>query len=188
MNLRPCSSIGRAPACHAGGSRIETGQGRHHKYWMRLLEFAIPEFRLSESDTAAILAVQESDWRAIDLAEGPNDVQVMTCPLFDNTLERHRSKIEQKLILFIQYKKDNPLKSFGKVDYPFTGDGPLHGIQHAHLTHDISVFYNLVGRDPRQLRLYGVFTHDESGTGRPGRINLQRQLKTRIDQQPFKSA
>ena len=155
---------------------------------MRLVEFALPEFRLSESDTAAILAVQESDWRAIDLAEGPNDVQVMVCPLFDNTFEKHRDSIEQKLNAFIDHKRHNPLKPFGKVDYPFTGDGPLHGVHHAHLTRDISILYNLTGRDPRQLRLYGVFTHDESGTGRPGKINLQRQLKTRIDQQPFKPA
>lgn len=29
LNIRLCSSIGRAPACHAGGSGIETHQSRH---------------------------------------------------------------------------------------------------------------------------------------------------------------
>ena len=137
---------------------------------------------------AAIAAVKDSDFHILDMDEGPSDTVVMTCPLFNNTYAKHKSSIASALERFLEHKKNDPLKPYGRRDYPFIGDGPLSGIHHAHLSLDISVFYKIVGRDPRQLRLYGIFSHAESGTGQPARRGLQKNLKTRIDQQPFKDA
>ena len=107
------------------------------------------------------------------------------CDLFNETYKKHAGEIKDQLEKFLSFKAQNPLMPFNKKDYPFKGNGVLHGIGHAHLTFNISVFYTLTGRDPRVIQLIGIFTHDESGIGNPAKPNLQRSLKSRIDTQKF---
>lgn len=111
------------------------------------------------------------------------------CALFNETYIRHKSKIERAFEQFRATKSENPLAKYGGKDYPFIGEGPLGKhkprLIHAHMTSDISIIYSLSGANPTVISLYGFFTHDESGTGNPPKINLQKQLVKRISQQTF---
>ena len=115
---------------------------------------------------------------------------VKTSQLFTDTmndkLHGGGKKIADRFNEFLQTKKNNPLQPFGKSDKPFTSDGfirnaiPNETLLHAHLTHDISVVYSLSGKDPKVLKLYGVFTHDEMGTGQPANLRRQKQFSDRL--------
>jgi hypothetical protein len=76
--------------------------------------------------------------------------------------------IYNSYIDFIATKMANPIAQYGSSDKPNPKGTPMAsaipGIRHAHLNHDISVFYTVGGRDPTQIKLYGVLSHDESGT------------------------
>lgn len=81
---------------------------------------------------------------------------------------------------FAAFKRAHPLEPFGSKDYPFKHD-PLKGIRHAHLTHDISILYTISGNNPKIITLYGVFTHDEIGTGSGGgNKRVQQQTAKRV--------
>lgn len=115
---------------------------------------------------------------------------VKTSQLFTDTmadkLRGGGKKIADRFNEFLQTKKNNPLQPFGKSDKPFASDGlirnsiPNETLLHAHLTHDISVVYSLSGKDPKVLKLYGVFTHDEMGTGQPANLRRQKQFSDRL--------
>lgn len=115
---------------------------------------------------------------------------VKNSPLFVDTMAKklHSSgkKLADRFDEFLQSKKNNPLQPFGKSDKPFTSIGlwknaiPNETLLHAHLTHDISIIYSITGKDPRVLKLYGVFTHDEMGTGQPANIRKQKQLAAKL--------
>ena len=95
-------------------------------------------------------------------------------------------KLADRFEEFLKTKKQNAMQPFGKVDKPFAGDGflrnaiPNETLIHAHLTHDISIIYSISGKDPRILKLYGVYSHDEMGTGQPPNIKKQKQLASRL--------
>ena len=115
---------------------------------------------------------------------------VKNSPLFVDTMaEKLRSggkKVADRFNEFLQSKKNNPMQPFGKSDKPFQSGGFIQGsipsetLLHAHLTHDISVVYSISGKDPRVLKLYGVFTHDEMGTGQPANRKRQKQFGDRL--------
>jgi len=90
---------------------------------------------------------------------------------------------------FIKTKQENPLQPYGSKDYKFLGKGPiaknLPKMRHAGMTWDVSLFYEVEGKDPHILKLYGFFTHDESGTGTPANIRRQKQLVTKLSNQTF---
>ena len=112
--------------------------------------------------------------------------------LFDQTLaEKLNDRLASRLSDFINSKTNNPLQQFGSSDKPFTSRGifantiPNETLLHAHLTHDVSIIYSLSGKDPKILKLYGLFTHDEMGTGQPANIKKQKQTASRISNTGF---
>ncbi len=78
------------------------------------------------------------------------------------------TSIYDSFVNFIATKSANPNAPYGSSDKPNPKGTPMAamvpGIRHAHLNHNISIFYTVSGRDPTQIRLYGVLSHDESGT------------------------
>jgi mRNA-degrading endonuclease YafQ of YafQ-DinJ toxin-antitoxin module len=98
-----------------------------------------------------------------------------------------RSKVEQ----FLRVKGEDPTQPFGASDKPFKGGGffstAVPKIRHAHLTHDLSMVYTVEGGDPAVVRLYGIFSHDDLGTGQPQNINRQRGMATQLAGQSFSS-
>lgn len=118
------------------------------------------------------------------------EVKFRSSPLFAETFARH-PEIEPRLRSFLDLKTRDPLLAFGKKDETFHGEGILNravpGLRHAHLTRDISVLYTLGGRNPTVINLYGVFTHDESGTGQPANRKKQQSLANRLANQAFDS-
>jgi mRNA-degrading endonuclease YafQ of YafQ-DinJ toxin-antitoxin module len=111
--------------------------------------------------------------------------RIMASELFFKTLEnfKHNSRVLQALKEFIQTKRANPNQKFGSKDYPFVGAGPLKGIPHAGLDFDVSIVYTIEGKNPNIITLYGLFTHDQLGTGTPANIKRQKQARASFDHQ-----
>lgn len=105
------------------------------------------------------------------------------CPLYFETLRKH-PEVNDTLKEFIVFKMKNPLSSFGHSDYPFRHGG-LKGYGHAKLTRDISIVYSISGTDPKTLKLYGVLTHSDLGTGTPPNLNKQKSIAKRFSNQEF---
>jgi len=88
--------------------------------------------------------------------------------------------ILQKISEFVKTKLDNPMAPFGTNDRPFLNDGiykkHVPKALKAHLNRDISIVYELSGRNPTVIKMYGVFTHAALGTGQPPKINTQRSM------------
>lgn len=108
-----------------------------------------------------------------------------SCPLFKESLfnlARNYPNLINRLDAFRDFKRQNPLASFGSSDKPavskLTFSNEIPGIRHAHLTKDISVWYTVSGRDPIEIKLYGVFTHHETGTSTTP--NQKRQMSTAL--------
>lgn len=103
--------------------------------------------------------------------------------MFAETSEKHfqNPAVEARFREFITHKTANAMTPFGKKDYPI-GEGPLAGVLHAGLTHDISVFYEIRGRNPHVMYLYFIATHDEAGTvGGGKRRNVQKSWADRVE-------
>ena len=110
------------------------------------------------------------------------------CPLFVETINSTKARLPNIIEMvkdFRQFKSANPLAAYGKSDKSSSPDGNFNAevpkIRHAHLTHDISIWYTISGKNPNVIRLYGIFSHDESGTG-------QRKLAKKMAKQQFKVA
>lgn len=86
------------------------------------------------------------------------------------------AQVLQALRNFIAFKRENPLQQAGGKDRPYIGSGPLSGYIHAGLTRDISVVYTISGRDPHIIKLFGLYTHQDTGTGTPGRPQLSKVM------------
>jgi len=110
---------------------------------------------------------------------------------FSKTLDKHPSQkelIKSKLYDFIAFKTEHPANGnipglhpgYGSSDKRFSSEGnftnKISDISHAHLTHNISIVYRI---DGGILYLFGVYTHDEIGTGTPSNKNRQNQMATR---------
>lgn len=89
--------------------------------------------------------------------------------------------IKEKLRQFMEVKRANPQQPFGKSDKPFMNAGfftaAVPGLRHAHLTPDLSVVYKI---DGEVVTLYGMFTHDDLGTGQPSNKNKQKSVAQRL--------
>lgn len=102
--------------------------------------------------------------------------RIFASKLFLSTLKNFRgdAQVIAALQQFIAHKRADPTSPFGGKDYPFRG-ASLKGYMHAGLTFDAQVVYTISGRDPHAIKLYGVFTHDDLGTGNP--VQMKRQQK-----------
>lgn len=89
--------------------------------------------------------------------------------------------LKEKLRQFMEVKRQNPQQPFGKSDKPFISAGfftaAIPGIKHAHLNPDLSVLYKV---DGSVITLYGMFTHDDLGTGQPANKNKQKSVAQRL--------
>lgn len=92
--------------------------------------------------------------------------------------------ILQKIKEFMDIKQQNPLSQFGGNDKSFAPTGIykqyLPKAMKAHLSSDISIIYELSGRDPTKIKLYGVFTHSALGTDRTPNLNIQKNMAKRL--------
>lgn len=109
-------------------------------------------------------------------------VKFRTCKLFQKTFANYKNnkQVVNKFKEFVARKEQNPDEGFGSKDYSFGRKGNLSGYYHAGLTFDVSLIYN---REGDTINLFGLFSHDESGTGQPANINKQQSLKTKLDNQ-----
>lgn len=114
-------------------------------------------------------------------------LSILICPLF---IESYRNRkgikgVKEALIAFVMAKNANPTAKVGKDDKPFVDTIPAN---HAKLTSDVSIVYTLTGNNPRELKLFGVFTHDDIGTGQPRNMRKQQSFATKMgNQTDFKS-
>jgi mRNA-degrading endonuclease YafQ of YafQ-DinJ toxin-antitoxin module len=95
-------------------------------------------------------------------------------------------RITKNLDRFKTAKQDNPLSPFGSSDKPFISDGHFSGLNHAHLTHNISLVYRW-DKLSRQIKLYGFYTHDDLGTGSPPNFRKQSTVGPRLKGQVFEN-
>lgn len=99
---------------------------------------------------------------------------------------RIRGPVLRKLKDFLTAKRMSPRDSFGGSDTAFIAIGPLGkalpGLRHAHLSQDLSIVYRLVGN---VIYLYGIYGHKELGTGDAAKINIQKQMATKLSGMKF---
>lgn len=70
---------------------------------------------------------------------------------------RANSSLEDLLRDFLEFKLSHPTESWGAKDFPFKGNGSLHGYQHVHLFHGkVIVVYDI---DQGSLRLLSCVEH-----------------------------
>lgn len=114
-------------------------------------------------------------------------VRFLICPLFTETYAKHNTpRIREAFANFLKVKSQNPLQPYGNGDRPspvFKHEIP--GILHSHLTHDISIWFTISGRDPHIIKLFGIFTHDESGTGNNPGTKVAQKLAKKMARQDF---
>jgi hypothetical protein len=93
-------------------------------------------------------------------------------------------QIVNKIKDFRELKSKNPMDPFGSTDRSFVSSGIfkqyLPKALKAHLTPNISIIYELSGRNPTTIKLYGVFTHAGMGTGQPPNKTIQKNLAKRL--------
>jgi hypothetical protein len=114
------------------------------------------------------------------------------CQLFRQTAQdkfKSYPGLKEKLDAFMSVKKADPMATFGSRDGMFAGGGNFTAavpkLRHAHMTHDVSIFYRLSGANPTVIDLFGLFSHDESGTGQPANIKKQKSLAKSLANQDF---
>jgi hypothetical protein len=92
--------------------------------------------------------------------------------------------ILQKIKEFRDLKSQNPLARFGSNDKSFATGGVykkyLPKALKAHLTNDISIIYELSGKDPTKITLYGVFTHSQLGIDQTPNHKIQKNMAKKL--------
>lgn len=124
-----------------------------------------------------------SIWQQLRMANAPHTVPV-TGPDFDATFRKHAARVGHIFPNWLKAKLNEPLKLIGN-DKPFSGGGHYAGLSHAHLGGDVSIVYKLEGKDPRKLKLFGFYSHDELGTGQPAKQKIQQKVSRRLTTQVF---
>lgn len=108
------------------------------------------------------------------------------CKLFEKTFAAYKNnaKVVKAFKEFVNFKSEHPTERFGSKDYKFTGI--LSQYYHSALSFDVSVIYQLKREGADQvIYLYGLFSHDESGTGQPANVNRMKALNSKLDNQEF---
>lgn len=99
--------------------------------------------------------------------------------------QRIRGATLEALKRFLDIKRANPRQPAGRKDTPFLPDGPIGekvpGMWHAHLNSDISICYRVEGNT---LYLYGMFSHEDLGTGASNRLK-QKSMGQRFANMTF---
>jgi len=132
-----------------------------------------------------VQAIEENKW---SLVESSFDVQFLSCKLYDDTTKNLDPTVKQKLESFKQFKKDYPLKPFGGTDRTLGLSHTPYGgmkLMHAHLARDAVLVYSINGKDPIQIKLYGVFKHDDLGIGQPANKRKSANMATQLSNQGF---
>lgn len=97
-----------------------------------------------------------------------------------------RGPILNNLKDFLTLKRDNPRAAYGSSDKPFTGKGnfagAIPGLAHAHLSFDLSIVYRI---EHNVLYLYGIYSHDQLGTGQPPKMNVQKSMAQKFSNMNF---
>jgi hypothetical protein len=113
-----------------------------------------------------------------------------------NKFSSQKDTLKKELIQFINFKNQHPfngslpgkIPGFGDSDKKFRSggkfDSQLPNLSHAHLTHNLSIVYYL-DRETQTLRLYGIYSHDDLGTGNPPNTNRQIQMGQRFANMKF---
>ena len=119
-------------------------------------------------------------------------LEVQQCRLFRDTFSEkgnHYPELRKLLGDFIATKAQDPTKPFGSKDVAFNNTGnfirKVPKLRHVHLMHDINLCYTISGKDPVTLNLYGVFKHDELGTGQPSNQRRQQSVAAAMANQSF---
>lgn len=114
-------------------------------------------------------------------------VEFIYGPMWEESLAnaiKDSPNIIQKIKEFKDFKSKNPLQPFGSSDRGFSSTGIyknyLPKAFKCHLNLDISIIYELSGRNPTIIKLYGVFTHAEMGTGQPENPRVQKNMAKRL--------
>lgn len=113
-------------------------------------------------------------------------------PLWEESLVaaiKDTPNIIKKILEFKTFKEQDPLAQYGPKD---SAMGSVKGSPYAkylpkarkaHLTPDISIIYELSGKDPTVIKLYGVFTHADLGTGQPPNVRKSAQMAKRLSRE-----
>ena len=120
-------------------------------------------------------------------SESNNQVVFIEGPLWGESVIKaikDTPNILNKIEEFKLFKYKNPLAQYGGSDKSFASTGVfkqyLPKSMKAHLSSDISIIYELSGRNPTTITLYGVFTHAALGTGQPPNIKIQKNMAKRL--------
>ena len=145
---------------------------------MYLQEFELPQWQL------ALIECAKSAWT---LHEDRGNVQFVKSTMFDDTLNKmlkQLPRLSEKLTAFMQLKSEDPIRPISNSDKPFSSEGPigraLPKLRYIHLGNDVILFYEIEGREPTTIKLYGVFNHDELGIGQPTNIKKQKSVVQRL--------
>lgn len=88
--------------------------------------------------------------------------------------------VVNKLAEFMSIKQSDPLALFGGNDKQFASGGiynrKLPKARKAHLTKDLSIVYELSGQNPTVIKLIGILSHSQLGTGQPPNKKKQNQM------------
>lgn len=114
----------------------------------------------------------------------PSKIKLRIGPTFKATLatkKQQHPELGEKVIDFWKAKKQNPLQRIGG-ERPTSGPfaKAIKGIQHYHLTPDLSLWWRISGSDPVFIDFLGIYSHDETGTGQPGKPKIQQQSAERM--------
>lgn len=97
-----------------------------------------------------------------------------------------RDRLAKGKTCFMHVKRENPNQSWGSSDKHFKSQGVftklVPGIKHAHLAHDVNLVYLVRGNI---VYLFGLFTHDELGTGTPPNPRRQKAMATQFKNATF---
>jgi mRNA-degrading endonuclease YafQ of YafQ-DinJ toxin-antitoxin module len=115
------------------------------------------------------------------------NVKFKKCNLFLKSFEGYKTdkKVTAALDQFVKFKETSPSQAFGSKDYKYKS-GILSDYWHAGLSFDDSLIYQIQRKgDDYTFLLYGLYSHDDSGTGQPPNMKKQRALLTKLDNQEF---
>lgn len=113
-----------------------------------------------------------------------NEYRWQTDP--DNPKRLVRGAVLNNLKDFLTLKRSNPRSAYGASDKPFATKSTLGltvpGLAHAHLNADLSIVYRIEGNI---LYLYGIYSHEQLGTGQPAKINVQKSMAQKFNNMNF---